>query len=69
MTTDSVIIAIPIFHTSNFIVCDRSKFAYVESLPEAMLNYVPVDIELINKYMKMSVSGPRLLTAEMKKAM
>lgn len=61
--------AIPIFHTSNFIVSDPTKFSFIGSLPEAMLNYVPTDNELINEYQKKHVSGPFPLTHEMQKAL
>ncbi|CAI9266058.1 unnamed protein product [Lactuca saligna] len=37
-----VLATIPVLHTSNFMVSDHTKFSFVGSIPEAMLNYVPI---------------------------
>lgn len=52
MVEGSVIAAIPIFQTSNFIVSDPSKFGFVGSILEAILKYVLAENELINEYHK-----------------
>lgn len=60
-------VAIPIFHTSNFIVSDPTKSDFVGSIPEAMLIKVPADNVLIIEYRKKPTYGPRPLTVEMRK--
>ncbi|CAI9264261.1 unnamed protein product [Lactuca saligna] len=59
---ECIIATIPIFHILNFIMSDPTKFNFIGSLPEAMLNCVPIDNELINKYQKKPASGPHPLT-------
>ena len=61
--------AIPIFHTSNFIVSDPTKFYFVGSIPEAILIKVSAANVLITKYRKKPTYGPRPLNTEMRKAM
>ena len=69
VTEGCIIAAIPIFHTLNFIVSDPTNFTFVGSLLEAMLNCIPIDNKLINKYRKTPASGPRPLTPQMQKAL
>ena len=69
MIKGSIIATIPILYTNNFIVSDPTKFGFIGSLPEAMLNYVPTKNELINEYRKKPTSGRRPLTPEMQKAL
>ena len=61
--------AIPAFHTSNVILSNSSRFAFIGSIPESMLHNVPADNEVIKAYRKKPASGPRRLTAEMQKAL
>lgn len=51
---DSVIESIPIFHTSNFIISDRTKFDFIGSLLDAMLNNVPAYNLIIREYRKIA---------------
>ena len=66
---DSCMAAIPIFHTTNIIVADTSKFSFITSIPEAMLRDVPVVSEVLRAYHSLSVSGFRLITDEMRKVL
>ena len=64
-----MIAAILVFHTSNVIVSDSSRFVFIESIPETMLRYVPADSEVIKEYRRQLASSPRRLTVEMRKAL
>lgn len=59
--------AIPILHTSNFIVSDPTKFRFVGSIPTAMLSNVPADNIVVNKYQKKHVFGIRPVPEDLRK--
>ena len=61
----SVIATIPIFHTSNVIVSDSSRFTFIGSIAESMLRNVPADSEVIKEYRRQPASSPHRLTAKM----
>lgn len=67
MVEGCIIAAIPSFHTSNFIVADSMKFAFIGSLPQVMLNYALEDNAIVNEYKSRPQYGPRPLTPEMQK--
>lgn len=63
VTDYSIIAAILVFHTSNIILSDSSRFTFIGSIPEAMLRNISVDSEVINAYRRQRASGARPLTA------
>lgn len=65
----SDIAAIPMFHTSNVIVSDSLRFAFIRSIPETMLHNVTSSSEIIDEYRRLPASGPRPLTSEMQKVL
>ncbi|CAI9259744.1 unnamed protein product [Lactuca saligna] len=65
----SVIAAIPIFHTSNFIVSDPTKFDFIGSIPEAMLLKVPTNNVLISEYRKKPASDSRPMPEDLRRAL
>lgn len=66
---DSVFAAIPIFHTSKFIVSDPTKFDFLVSVPEAMLLNVLTDNLLIKEYRKKPTSGPLPIPEDLRRAL
>lgn len=48
---------------------DPRKFDFIGSLLEEMLNYIPTNNELINKYQKIHIFSPNPETPEMQKAL
>ena len=69
MTEGSIIVVIPIIHTSNVILSDSSQFTFIGSIPKPMLRNVLADSEVINAYCRQPASGARLLTAAMRQVL
>ncbi|CAI9302847.1 unnamed protein product [Lactuca saligna] len=59
--------SIHIFHTTNIILTDTSKFSFIDSIPEVMLRDVPAASDVLRAYRTLPVSGFHPLTNDMKK--
>ncbi|CAI9302447.1 unnamed protein product [Lactuca saligna] len=56
---------VSIFHTTGIIVADSSKFAFIDSIPEAKLRDVPPASKVLKGYYTFPASDFRTLTPEM----
>lgn len=54
---DSVLVVIPILHTSNIVMFDPTKFSFIRSILEATLPNVDVDNLIVNEYHKKPTSN------------
>lgn len=52
---DSIMDAIPIFHTMDIILADNSKFSFIGSILEAMFRDVLVESKLLEDYRKIPI--------------
>lgn len=66
MMHDSFMSTVSIFHSTNFIIADKSKFSFVGSIPEAMFRFVAAASKILEASRKLPVSGFRPLTDEMR---
>lgn len=69
MTEGSEIVAILMFHTSNVVVSDSSRFAFFGSITKVKLHTIPPSSEIIVAYHSLPASGPRPLTPEIHKVL
>lgn len=58
---------IQIFHTTNIILADTSKFSFIGSIPESMLRDVTAASDVLQNYRTLPVSGFLPMTREFQK--
>ena len=63
--TDSLIAATLTLQTTTFVMSDPRNFAFVGSIPEVMLEKVPVNNDIIRAYRKLPSSGVRLISTDL----
>lgn len=57
------------FHTSNVIISDCSRFVFIRSILDEMLRNVPLNSEIITANQSLPVSSPHPVTAEIHKVL
>ena len=62
VTEGSIMDNIQVFHTTNIILADTSRFTFIGSILESMLHNIPTASEVIQAYRSLPASGPRPLT-------
>lgn len=60
---------IQVFHTTNIILSDTTRFTFIRSIPESMLRNVPAASEVLQDYRSLQVSGPIPMTEEIRKVL
>ena len=60
---------IQVFHTTNIILSDTSRFTFIRSIPETILRNVTTASEIIRAYRSLPASGPRPMTSEVRKVL
>ncbi|XP_023764929.1 uncharacterized protein LOC111913462 [Lactuca sativa] len=62
---DSLLSSIATFHTTKIIVTDPTKFSYIGSISETMLDCISATSNVLQQYRKRKTVGPRELTSAM----
>lgn len=62
MIDGSIMANIQVFHTSNTILFDSSRFSFIGSIPESMLHNIPATSDVIRAYRSLPACGPRPMT-------
>ncbi|CAI9282322.1 unnamed protein product [Lactuca saligna] len=66
---DALSFSVSTFHTTGIIVANTSKFSFIGSIPEVMFWEVPASTIILDRFHKLTPSGFRPLTPEMKETL